>query len=1288
MPDQFEQYYKYLKANGADVAPDFNSFKNTLSDYNNASKYYSYLKENQFDVPETYDSFADTFGLKKKVGGAESSPTGLPLQGFSQKQIDLLKKGVEKPVSVPSQKKESGLVIPTNLPKQEALAYENELKLNDVAVNTLTDIYKKKGLKFDPSKPAAKKQIQEYVDKSINGDLTKVTGKDGKEYLVRSQGFFESAGDSFVRSLKDPIESTEINFTSSPEELANLLDEKIRREPNVPKEAPSAVSGYLGGLVGGLPKLAAIAAIPYVGQTAMVGEMYYNALANQRRELYQRGLEEGMDRVSAAKKAMEVAPVSAIPDALVAAVMARGVGGKAGGSIIPNAAKESFIKAAGNALKSVGLVSATGGFSEYERSKIQQRAGYNVTDAEAIENGFRGAGDYAIMDAAFKVAHIGPKYLSSAAKNLLSTVPKEVLDVVAEKYPDGKRTLDEIPKFVETKAKVQDFVPEEKVASVTGLTEKTDNIKSEIKDLEEKKKAVTPAIAKEIDLEIADKNKEVDFYDNQIKKVIKSKDQTGISEEVDDVTGLKAGEEIVPTEVKVTEKIEKPSIEQQAKESIEGNLVTFTYKSEAEVPEVFKDRISSTAENTLPDGTVEKFVRVTVPKSLAEYELGKIEQPKTEVKPTEVKVTEEVKPTEIKIGDNVQWTSQGADQFVEPKKIKSISEDGKYAFVEGSDTGIPVAELSVTEIKPTEVKEPAKELVEGEEIAFKTAQGGKVTGEKVEVPGYEDMDLVLVRDGFENRIYELSSGLEIGGTQEAFSKEAAIESLRKQLEERKITSEKIHNVIFKGEKVKQINPSKKFESYAENRIAREKADYESLPLKYSPEEIKKLEELKKKSIEFGIDKRTKDIENAISARVKEGTFRTPLEHYENLLKKDIDEKIKKQYEAKKEPYPKEYINEKPVPTLETIKRNVNQSFKRDKFEKIPDDVKQIMLEGYQKNVDILNKYGYYPYEQSDVFFANLLRFMGNLGARENRESRLIESRKKLISSLEDVRKIHEKEFGKAKEEVKPKEEKTFAQKDLDRAEAKRIHGRVAEMEPPSDAEQIALRYLAEGGKVSQDAINEVSGTTKGPSLNTGRRELKTAEAKARDYAEGNESLNDLAHRLWELNGQKISERDIKDALMSEIGSNNTRLDASKAYLERYNIEYKEEQYYERFIEEEAERHAKVQEELEKDLRKPLEEEIEGMSSEEHINNLIKQYEAETKRENQQLRSEGKGEAVEEISSRDTGKKAQKETELAKDYKETVAKVSKKAKENAKKEFVDRNFDSIVEKLKIQIKCPT
>ena len=227
-------------------------------------------------------------------------------------------------------------------------------------------------------------------------------------------------------------------------------------------------------------------------------------------------------------------------------------------------------------------------------------------------------------------------------------------------------------------------------------------------------------------------------------------------------------------------------------------------------------------------------------------------------------------------------------------------------------------------------------------------------------------------------------------------------------------------------------------------------------------------------------------------------------------------------------------------------------------------------------------------------------------------------------------------------EVKQKEEKTFAQKDLYRAEAKKIHSRVAEMEPPSDAAQVALRYLSEGGKVSQDAINEISGTTKRASLNTGRRELKTAEAKARDYSSGNESLDDLAHRLWENSGQEISERDIKDALMVEIGNNNTRLDASKAYLERYSPEYQEEQYYNRLAEERKEEFLKEQEELERQLREPLDEQIEGEASVEHINNLIKQYEAEFERENKQFESESKGEANKEISGRDGGKEGLKE----------------------------------------------
>ena len=1239
-PDPIVRLYNNIK-NEYDL-PDFNTFKADMSDSNKAKRLHTTLINDGYEVPK-FDVFSIDMGLKKKDGGIVSSPTKLPLQGFSEKQIGLLKKGVEKPISAPSQKKSSGLVLPTNLPKQEALAYENELKLNDAAANTLSDIYKKKGLKFDTSRPAAKKQIQEYVNKSINGDLTKVTGKDGKEYLVRSQGFFESAGDSFVRSLTDPIESTEINFTSSPEELANLLDEKIRKEPNIPEEAPSAVSGYLGGLAGGLPKLAAIAAIPYIGQTAMVGEMYYNALANQRRELYQRGLEEGMDRVSAAKKAMEIAPISAIPDALVAAVMVKGVSGKSASNVIPNAAKESFIKAASNALKSVGLVSATGGFAGYERSKIQQRAGYKVTDAEAIENGFREAGDYAIMDAAFKVAHIGPKYLSSAAKNVLSNVPKEVLNVVAEKYPDGQRTLDEIPKFVETKAKVQDFVPEEKLASVTGLTEKTDNIKSEIKDLEEKKKAVTPAIAKEIDLEIAEKNKEVDFYDNQIKKVIKSKDETGILEEIDNVTGLKAGEQITPKEVKFTEEV-KPSqlpitkeipevtVEgtRRGYEVIEGNEANSIGDIRQEAAERRNNGEKFYVKETVKDG---KKIFTLVDTTVFD-EFGR-----PGFKSASVTVPENARLSSEALMGKMK-DALGVTDKTSLEELNKITSKMKDAEVETTPTEVKVTEEFKDLSKSSEV-ELEKRLLEIEDSKSGTPE----------------------RDEFNN-----------------IDKELEKREWRKVFDS---PLDKVTEVADELIKKNEEQPSG-FGSYIESWDAR---SLKLIANKYSKENVKKLtdSEIIKDYKDAMFGDPTSFYSDGLRLResVKEAQNRG-IDVFKELSKEFVKDGYSEQdamnmAKRKLEPILKDLIqsSEKPLgleqkPT--EVKAEVKPTEIKEKFK--PTSLED---EYNSKSVDelIALKKKLYPEPDIETPMTPEEKLLDRVIAKKfsEKNQEIIEKRKAAAEKVKPT-------------EVKVKQEKTFAQKDLDRAEAKRIHSRVAEMEPPSDAEQVALRYLAEGGKVSQDAINEVSGTTKRASLNTGRRELKTEEAKARDYAGGKESLDDLAHRLWEASGQEISERDIKDALMSEIGNNNTRLDASKAYLERYNIEYQEEQYYERFIEEREEQHAKVQEELEKDLRKPLEEETEGMSSEEHINNLIKQYEAETKRENKQLGPEGKGEAVEEISSRDTGKKAPEEAELAKEYKEVVSKASKKAKENAKKEFVDRNFDNLVKKLKIQIKCPT
>jgi len=49
--------------------------------------------------------------------------------------------------------------------------------------------------------------------------------------------------------------------------------------------------------------------------------------------------------------------------------------------------------------------------------------------------------------------------------------------------------------------------------------------------------------------------------------------------------------------------------------------------------------------------------------------------------------------TPAKVGDFVQWVSGGVVQFAEPKRVRAVSDDGEWAFVEGSKTGIAMAEL-------------------------------------------------------------------------------------------------------------------------------------------------------------------------------------------------------------------------------------------------------------------------------------------------------------------------------------------------------------------------------------------------------------------------------------------------------------------------------------------------------------------------------------------------------------------------------------------------------------------
>ncbi|MEE4119752.1 MAG: hypothetical protein V2I65_12110 [Paracoccaceae bacterium] len=47
------------------------------------------------------------------------------------------------------------------------------------------------------------------------------------------------------------------------------------------------------------------------------------------------------------------------------------------------------------------------------------------------------------------------------------------------------------------------------------------------------------------------------------------------------------------------------------------------------------------------------------------------------------------------VGDLIQWESQGALQFETPRRVRWVSDDGDWLVVEGSDTGIPMSQVTV-----------------------------------------------------------------------------------------------------------------------------------------------------------------------------------------------------------------------------------------------------------------------------------------------------------------------------------------------------------------------------------------------------------------------------------------------------------------------------------------------------------------------------------------------------------------------------------------------------------------
>ena len=363
-----------------------------------------------------------------------------------------------------------------------------------------------------------------------------------------------------------------------------------------------------------------------------------------------------------------------------------------------------------------------------------------------------------------------PKPIEAQAQGLVSQLPPEqVYNIYLSGeqngvFPQGTadRVMSDLDKFRQSGLKIPQNLPPEMAASLSGIQTKIDDLEGVKKTLD---KTYHPYYDEQIQgwrdkarkiLESGDVFKnETDDLGNPIDRPAKDIPQPDITvNEMLDKTGTYNGEKgtIYQDGQTVIFKVdggkkeyELGNIDEIGHKSIsdfniknEESFVTIDndndlnvrgkkYKNNYSDPSkaINRDSQGNVISVTLdtPEGSKRTF-RGNVADDLAyQIELMKNAKPeaKGEVEPVgkikstpeaepkiEGEITPKIESNNIKIGDNVQWTSQGVNQFTEPKVIKGFSDDGNYAFVEGSNTGIPVSELNKAEV---EVKKTASDNV-------------------------------------------------------------------------------------------------------------------------------------------------------------------------------------------------------------------------------------------------------------------------------------------------------------------------------------------------------------------------------------------------------------------------------------------------------------------------------------------------------------------------------------------------------------------------------------------------
>ena len=601
-------------------------------------------------------SLADNSFLKKisestaQSVGQPSSKSKLPLEGFSQKQIDLLKKGVEKP----AQKTSGGLMIPTNLPKEDG-EDKDEWKLKNLVQNVFANF--------------------ELAGTNLLADATTLVKDLSKNpYIPDVSAVMKEAEKSTGKSIPTPWELDPLGgVIRGLHGNQERMKEVIANNP-LPNtfwgKAVSSVASFAPDIAGAalLPEAKLFQGASFLAKTGnlLLNNFTKYITTKETLSAYGESRKKGKD----------------IGESSLEGVKGAGRGLKTGVELaILGAGSNVATKSVMNKLEQYGLANmptkelvnlgtdllAYSIISPYANAGLEGR----LATADEIANGagvatlFRLKGVAENIKSTSKLNKALEETLAmkqgAAVSNFVDATPESIVEVYNSKGSADEfnlRALEAAKKARETtdlQKKAKYVAEASTLVRAANVKQVADMVINNKDGFAEFKASDLPESAKN---EFLEKAEEINKLLNPLKK-----------QEVDLDNKIKESEDL------------SSQFSQQAQQSQDPN-------QRAE----FEAKAREAKDNA--DNFRNQLAEVKFNQNRPDVNAGK----------------EPVMEGDVKVGDKVQWTSQGTDQFTEPRKIKSISEDGQYAFVEGSDTGIPVKELSVTEFTPKEVKVTEKAI--------------------------------------------------------------------------------------------------------------------------------------------------------------------------------------------------------------------------------------------------------------------------------------------------------------------------------------------------------------------------------------------------------------------------------------------------------------------------------------------------------------------------------------------------------------------------------------------------